>query len=390
MRRALVLAALASLASSVAMAHPVRIGRYAEIPYGIRPDHPHPTAGGGPRRDGRIRGRVPLERPERAWERALPHRRPRGPTIANDTTLYFGTEQGLVALNAEGEERWTARLGSIPGAPSLTPSDDVAVVTREGLVALVSPEGVVRRSTSLGAPARGSPLVLDDGSVLVGTIDQRVHRLDASLRPVFVTELSDGTASTLSRTRRGSLAVAAGRLLVLLTPRGSLARQVGLGGRATSPPAVGDDGMIWITTAEGVLLSVDEGGRVRSRTELGARHYDEASVAIGHDGAVRVPTLSGGLVCVAGDGTPRWVMESPNGFQAPAAIDENDTTLVIDRGGRLFAVDRDGAELWRLVLGTFSYESPVLGADGTLYVSTERGALQAWRPMPARPTPPPP
>lgn len=379
MRRGLLLAAVASLFSSIAFAHPVTIGRYTEIPYGIRPDHPHPTARGGPRRTGRVRGSAPLEQPDRLWDRSLRHRRPRGPTVSADGTLYLGSMGGLTALSPDGTELWNTRVGTVHAAPSLTPSNDIAVVTRGGLVALVTPAGVVRRSADLGAPARGSPLVLDDGSILVGTIDRRVHRLDANLRRVFTAELADGTASTISQARRGLLAVSAGRLLTLLTPRGTIQRQVSLGGRASAAAAVADDGTIWVPTVEGLLLAVEPGGRVRSRTELGSRHYDDAAPAIGHDGAVRVPTLSAGLVCVGAGGTARWTMANTAGFNAPAAIDDDNTTLVIDRGGRLLAIEADGTERWRLVLGTYSFQAPVLAADGTLYVSTERGAVQAWR-----------
>ena len=49
MKRALVLAALGCLVAVPAGAHPVPIGRYAQIPYGVSPAHPHPTT---PRRKG--------------------------------------------------------------------------------------------------------------------------------------------------------------------------------------------------------------------------------------------------------------------------------------------------------------------------------------------------
>jgi outer membrane protein assembly factor BamB len=367
------------LAAWPAGAHPVPIGRYAEIPYGIRPDHPYPTDRGGARRTGRIGGTAPRTRPTRQWARNLRHRRPRGPTVAADGTLYVGTMGGLTALDPDGSERWSVRLGAVHAAPSLAPSDEVVVVTRGGLVAAVTPEGVVSRSVDLGAPARGSPLVLDDGSVLVGTIDRRVHRLDANLRRVFSAQLADGTANTLSRTRRGALAVPAGRILTLLSPEGSLLRQVGLGGRATAPAAVADDGTLWVPTVEGILHAIEPNGRIRSRTELGSRHYDGAAPAIGHDGGVRVPTMSEGVVCVGPGGTERWRLPNEAGYNAPASIDEENTTLVVDRGGRLVAIAADGTERWRVVLGTYSFQAPVLAADGTLYVTTERGALQAWR-----------
>ncbi len=380
MRRALPWLALACLSSSVAMAHPVRVGRYTEIPYGIDPRHPYPAARGGPDRAGRLRHLVPTERPDRMWERSLPHRRPRGPTIAADGSLYFATDHGLVSLDAEGVERWHLGSWAVDAAPSLTPAGDLVAVTRQGLVLLVSRDGVLRRSaTLLGDSVRAPPLVLDDGSIVIGTMEGRVHRLDANLRRSFVTPLGDGAPSVVTRTRRGAFAVPAGTALVLLGPRGGLFRQVSLGGRATSPVAVADDGTLWTVTADGVLFGLDGGGRVRSRTELGTRHYAEAAIAVARDGSVRVPTMGGGLVCVGPSGAVRWAAGTDTVFMAPAVVDDAGTTLAVDRGARMVALDPEGAERWRVLLGAYTYDSPVLGADGTIYISTERGAVQAWR-----------
>ncbi len=394
MRRAatgLILGAVALIAAS-ASAHPVRVGRYAEIPYGLRPDHPHPTARGDRARTGRLQGVAPAVTPVRLWQRALRNRTPRGPTVAADGSLYVGNRGGLTSLAPDGTERWHQSIGHLVAAPSLAPGGDVVAVSAGGVVTVVSPQGVVRRTFDLGAPARASPLVLDDGSVVVGTIDRQVHRLDANLRRVFRVTLGDGSnRNPLSLSRRGRMAASSGRMVWLLDPMGAVVRQVSLAGRATAAPVVADDGTLWVPTVEGVLHAIDPSGRVRSRTELGSRHYDLAAPAIGRDGAIRVPTLSGGLVCVGASGTVRWTAPNPNGYQAPASIDANDTTLVVDRGGVLRAIAADGRELWSVTLETFTYEAPVLAADGTLYVTTERGSVRAYAApdaVPATPTAP--
>ncbi len=360
-------------------AHPVRIGRYAEIPYGIRPDHPVPTYRGDDRRTGRLRGVAPRRAPVLLWERRLRHRRPRGPVIAADGTLYLGTAGGLTAFGADGAERWSVLLGGVNATPSLAPSGDVVVATRAGLVALVTPEGVVRRSVELGVPVHGPPLVLDDGSIVLVTLDGHVHRLDASLRTLFDVELDERPGSSVTRTSRGLLAVGSGASLRLLDLRGGATRDVELGARASSPIAVGDDGTLWTATSEGLVLAIDPSGRVRSRTDLGSRHHDGAALAIGRDGGVRVPTLQEGLVCVGPGGSERWRAPNPAGYRAAVTLDEEDTALLIDGSGTMRAIAADGAERWQVRLPSYSYEAPVLGRDGVLYVTTDcRSVLQAW------------
>lgn len=383
MRRGFALAVVASwLVAAAALAHPVRIGRYAEIPHGVDPAHPYPALGGGPHRMGRIQGVVPPTAPEMIWERGLPHRHPRGPTIAADGTLYFGTREGLVARRPDGHERWVLDdLGPVNVAPSLTPSNELVAVTVGGRLALVTTDGVLRRSVELGAATHAAPLVLDDGSVVVGTADGRIHRLNSNLRPVFDVAQPGvgGLGQTASLARRGSLVLPGSNTIAILDPRGALLRRVDLEARSTSAVVVGEDGILWVSTANGILLAIEPGGRVRSRTELGGVHDDGAWLALGHDGAVRVPTR-GGLVCVGPGGTSRWTFAGT--FRTPVVIGEADTVLAIDQARVLHAVAADGTERWHVSLGgAISNNPPVMAADGTIYVLANR-RLQAWRTRP--------
>lgn len=379
-----------------ALAHPVRIGRYAAIPYGIDPAHPYPTAGGGPRRSGRTLGVAPTTEPTLLWSRTLRQRRPRGPAVAADGSLYLGTVDGLTALEPDGTERWTLPLGPVRAMPSLAPGGDIVVVNQGGVVALVTREGLVRHTVTLPAPARNAPLVLDDGSMLVSTIDGRLHRLDANLRRVtsgatlgettsaslagssWVPGLAVDADTTVALAAPNRFVVPSGRTVALLDPAGRVRQRIPIGGRATMGALVGDDGTIWVPLVDGALVAIDSGGRVRARAELGSRLYGGFGAAIGRDGAVRVPTLTEGLVCVGPSGALRWTLPNAAGYNAPVTLDEEDTALVVDRGGRMHAVAADGALRWQVSIGTYSLQAPVIGPDGVLYIATEQGELQAW------------
>ena len=62
---------IGALSSTTGHARPVRIGRYVELPFGISDAHPYPTDGGGPRRTGRVRGRIMGAAPSVRWEAQL-------------------------------------------------------------------------------------------------------------------------------------------------------------------------------------------------------------------------------------------------------------------------------------------------------------------------------
>jgi outer membrane protein assembly factor BamB len=374
-----------AMAAMPARAHPVRIGRYAEIPYGIRPEHPYASARGSAHREGRLRGRVPAQAPARVYERALRHRHPSAMVLAADGTLYVGTTGGLSAIDAaSGNERWTERIGSIGVSPSLAPSDDVVVVTNSGLAATVTRDGVVRYTADLGAPARVAALVSDDGSLVVATADQRIRRFDASLRRARSGGLREAPSMWLALTRRGHYVFASPNLLTALDAELRVSRQISIAGTPSAGPIVADDGTLWVATIEGVIHAVDPSGRVRARTDVGSRMTEGAAPALGHDGALRVPTQTGGLVCLGPGGTERWRFANEAGYGKALSIDDDDTTLAVDMQGRMSAIAADGTERWRVSLGvgaerTRSLHAPILGPDGTIYVLTERPAIQAWR-----------
>ncbi|MGF1466280.1 MAG: PQQ-binding-like beta-propeller repeat protein [Sandaracinaceae bacterium] len=369
----------AALAAPSALAHPVRVGRYAEIPFGIAPEHPYPADRGGPRRTGRMRGRVPIGAPARVWAVSPGHRSPRGPTIAGDGTLFFGTTGGLVALGPDGRERWSLRVGPVGDAPSLAPSGALVASTRTGRLVVVSPDGVLLRQIEVRATVRGAPLVLDDGSILLTSRDRRLRRFDADLRLERSVLLPEEPIAAPSRTAAGPLAVGAGSQLVLATLRGEIARRISLGSPLTAEVVVADDGTLWALTRSGAVLALDGRGNVRFRVDLGTRLNGGASAALGPDGALRVPTLAEGVVCIGPGGTERWRHAGASGFTSALSVDEDSTVLGVDHENHLVALEASGAERWRVGLGGFSVEAPIVTEDGLIVVALESGQIQAWR-----------
>ena len=69
-------------------------------------------------------------------------------------------------------------------------------------------------------------------------------------------------------------------------------------------------------------------------------------------------------------------------FKAAAgelSVDAGGTTLVVSGRRELLAVAADGRVRWSVSVGRRTFAAPVLGADGTIYVATFGGFLQAWR-----------
>ena len=215
--------------------------------------------------------------------------------------------------------------------------------------------------------------------MVVGMRDDLDPRaLDAELRERFRTA-ADEMPLTPAWTTRGRIAVAVGASLVLLSLDGTVRAVAPLGMSAATSPAVADDGTIRIATLEGTLVAFDEDGHARGRAQLGERAAVTGALAIGRDGGVRAATRANALVCVGPGGTERWRYAVDDSFTTGVALDREDTSVAVTTRGRMLAISRDGALLWQVDVDDRTEAPPVLGADGTIYVTSRRGLVQAWR-----------
>ena len=364
---------------SPADARPVRTGRYVEIPYGVSADHPWATQAGSAHRNGRAHGEAPSTLPSLAWQSRLGIGRLSAPAVTQEGDIYVPGAAGLAALDTGGGVRWNVRLGYVTATPSITPTGDLAVGTNGGALVQLSPEGDVLGRAVVGAQVRHAPLVLADGSMVVASVQQAVFRFDAEGRRLFRVPLDGQVSSPPAWSRNGEILVPVRQRLWVLSPRGDVRAQVPVGANVVAGPAVADDGTIWLVTDDAVLHQISSRLEVRSRTELGGRVTVATGIAVGRDGAVRVPLRDGALVCVGPSGTERWRVEGQRGFLGSLAVDRNDVTLVVSVGAELLAVDPDGNLLWSVETRQRTEDPPVLGPDGTIYLATNRGMVQAWR-----------
>ncbi len=321
---------------------------------------------------------APAAAPVRRWEVGLRAGRVFGPIIASDGTLYLGTSLGVAAVGPSGEVKWNARVGAIAGPPALTPDGDLAAATQTGDVLRIGTDGRLERRLHVAPGFREPPLVLADGSVVVSAWDQALRRVDEDGRELFRIPLPDRQVGSPAWTGRGVIAVPSGSELSFVSSEGELRGRASFGAPVVAGPATGADGIAWVLTSDGALYAVDETGRVRSRTSLGTSVGSANGIAIGPDGAVRVTALDAGLLCVGPGGQKRWQLRNAGAFAGGVSVDAQGTTLALNAEGWLYAVGADGQVRWRVETGSRAIEPPVLGQDGTVYVATLRGTLQAW------------
>lgn len=180
--------------------------------------------------------------------------------IARDGTLYVFTRDGrLSAVSSNGVELWNVAAGTAPAGETLRPSPaigaDGTIFVSGGDLRAFLPDGRLRWQTTNGT-FYSSPTIAPDGSVLVSSQEGWIHLV------------RDGTnvwRHQISAVNRGAAAFASPNLiyapgpagqLLTLTLAGSNVWQAPVGSLWSSSPTIAPDGTIYVSTAEGEVVSV--------------------------------------------------------------------------------------------------------------------------------------
>jgi outer membrane protein assembly factor BamB len=233
------------------------------------------------------------------------------PVVGPDGTVYLAATNpqtgggSVVALGADGSERWRYEVGSrLPFSPALGADGTLYVGARNGNLYALNPDGSLKWLTPLGAVS---------SSVAVG---------------------ADGTIYLGSASDYQALNPTDGAQVWAFSP---------VDGQADSTPAVDPGGRIYLSASSNELYAVNPDRTVAwtfSAEPEGEREVHFSSPAtIDAAGVLYVGTREGELFAVNPDGTLRWRLFLPEGgmiLVGPAL--GSDGTLYVGAGSNLYAV----------------------------------------------------
>jgi len=221
-----------------------------------------------------------------------------GPTVGRDGTLYVGGD-GLFALFPNGKVRWHfATGGRVSTAPAVLDNGTIVFGSLDDTFYAVSPDGRKLWDFRTNGDIESSPTLTDDGSLVFGCDDHKVYSLsqDGALRWAFST-----------------------------------------------------------------------GGEVR------------ASPAIGRDGSVLVGSFDGLFYSILSSGVLNWAFRTGDRIASSATVDSEGAMVFGSQDDRLYALESNGQLRWSVELGGDIDSSPTLGPDGTIYVGSDDHNLYALR-----------
>ena len=311
------------------------------------------------------------------------------PAVGPGGALYAISDDGyLYALSPVGRLVWKHNLGWIVTDCLAVGADGTvyAGLRNDDLVA-VNPRGSeIWRVRLDGLPA-GDPLTTADGRLYVGTRRGTLYVLSHSGHIEWTLQLPAAITQPLAMDGAGTLyVVAADRRLYALSSWGSFKWSLPFNS-APSAPAIGEDGVVLITTAAGEVSQVTPNGNVAWSYDLGGTPFAPlAGTGTSVPGERSAPQPTAGEEVgrpPAGTDGRRLVAAPASRKGAADARGLNPAVIVATRQGTIASFDGGGRLLWRTNLGTELSGDCLLGrdritvlkSDGTISTLTLQGAI---------------
>lgn len=264
------------------------------------------------------------------------------PALSDGDRLYVATADTRARVYAlrlvDGREQWEKTYPGL-SSPMLLAGDRLFLASEPGQVtALRTADGERIWQTSLGAPASGAPVLLDDGRLLVSTTRDSLY--------------------------------------VVETERGRITDRHRLPARVSAPPALRGETVV-LPLQSGHVAALDATSlEERWRAHVGGPVL--AAPVLTSDGTVYALARSGEAWSISSEGTPRRL--AALGAAATGALTVTANVVLVGLlDGRLVALSRrDGRELWSVDMGD-SVQTPPAVQDGSIYVPLRRGRVVRLR-----------
>lgn len=273
---------------------------------------------------------------------SLPARLATSPAIDEDGRIYLGSKDGLIAVDHAGNVLWSTPIkGSSKSAPAIGPNGTIYVVGLGGTLFAVDPTGKIAWMSAVPASA---PAIGLDGTIYFGSVDRHLYALnpDGSERWRFgtggpVRSPSIGADGTIyfanDRVEApGSFTRLSDARMYALNPDGTERWSAGVEGGVHAAPAIGVDGSVYLgtTNTEGRIYVFASDGSLLRRLRPGS----SGTPIVAGDGSIYLGTFGHFVYALNADGTLKWEygMKGSSGLAPAIGLD-----------GAVYAGSHDGA-----------------------------------------------
>jgi outer membrane protein assembly factor BamB len=298
------------------------------------------------------------------------------PAISSDgNTIYQATFNGtLLAISPQGSIRWKFKAArEVKSSPAIADDGTIYFGSRDRKFYAVTPQGKLKWTFATGAWIDSSPAIGADGTIYFGSWDKKFYALnpDGSKKWEFVTGniivsspaiAADGTIYFGSHDKK----------LYALKPDGTMKWNFLTGGEIISSPAIAADGTVYFTSLDGNFYALHPDGTERWRLHTG--DITESSPVLDENGNIYISVS--GLdnshdFSISPDGKKNWDWTTPVPINASPAVAASGLIYFSWPWRSIVAVQPSQPIVWQVIVDDNLSSSPVIGGDGTIYVTAE-------------------
>jgi parallel beta-helix repeat protein len=240
-------------------------------------------------------------------------------------------------------------------------------------------DGSEKWTFSTGSWVRSSPVIGNDGTIYVGSLDNNLYAINPNGTEKWHFTTGDSVESSPSISNDGTIYMGSyDDNLYAINPNGSEKWHFTTGNDIISSPAIGDDGMIYVGSLDSNLYAIYPNGTEKWHFPCGNLIF--SSPAIADDGTIYVGSYNNRLYAINQNGTERWHFTTGNGIYSSPTIGADATIYIGSRDNKLYAVYPNGTEKWSFTTGGMIYSSPAVCTDGTIYIGSFDSNIYAVSP----------
>lgn len=269
------------------------------------------------------------------------------PVLDSSGNVYFGSLDGYVySLNKDGSLRWRYNASDwVDSSPALSRDESTLYVGSwdNAVLALSSSSGALLWKFATDNLVYASPAVAADGTIYIGSSDGQLYAL---------------------------------------APSGSLKWEYEVGGELDSSPAIDGDGNVYVGSDAGLVVCLNPAG-----AELWTWEVPTELDAVARDfGVLGSPMLTAEGDVIVGcqnhyvysldavTGTERWKYETGAIVESSLVEGMGRTCILGGRDGYLYSLSWDGVLNWRVFSGGNYYSTPCVDGMGRIYTGVLRNA----------------
>ncbi len=323
------------------------------------------------------------------------------PAIGEDGTIYVAaTDSNLYALNDDGSLKWICRTGGeLISSPVVGSDGSIYVRSFNNSLYSINEDGSLKWSARIEVPPRDdiwflfagivnnyegqTPALADDGTLYVGSWDNKLYAInseDGGVKWSFETPGHIMTPPVIGSD--GTIYVCSNENLVYaINPDGSCKWSIGLNYGYLGPMAIGVDGAVVLGSKLGFVKIYPDKRTERIQPIYGNRCF---TPSIFNNGTTcifnRNNLVENMLTAYSINGKYLWEVKYSIFSTASITLTADGTAYYCGNpdGGHifsLFAINRDGSIKWFFTPDDYICASPIVGVDGTIYLTTTYGKL---------------